>query len=1006
MAAQLGYKDVPRDTRSCASCLKLIKSKSYSELSYENKQTPLAPCYPQVFDYPHKCCYQTFLAVFEVYKLKCITDKVFQRWLDFNSLNYHTTDSDFAFSLWKDRMEAFDIPSATQLEWELAEMTWKNTHQGPHPFLRYVRCKDHQMSHIHFLPNYNFQNLNPKLVASLHTFFPPPTRADGKKINIPITKLVSQMLREGYIHQVNTVLSLFPINTPETIVVMHLINIMGVDSYLKIPPLMRADKACCMNPTQYNVYFKALGVATRRCSRWVDGSPLDQEDICKLSYLEMCLGRMTSQSDWAEEKAHRCGQTAYLKRPDDTRTPSPETNLEYLRDLREELHTIFGQLLHNEGPDMSWEDFVLQRQLWIAGGSAGGEKVVIDGESRRIDKKVLFEKLTKDEIVAWLYQEPKITAVGSEKFEITKPRAIYGADCQSYIILTYLTRSLEASLSSVEGFQDGLSDLEELDAISTRVKIVSDPDIHTTMVDYTDFNYQHTLQCQSLMFEVIESILIARDAHQDMIKAANWAKLACLNQYVHFPNEKEYHKVTQGMFSGIRTTNFMNTILNMAYFKVADKYTQNRMMVKPTNLNTIHKGDDVWITNSNLAYAIVLYASMECSKLEFRASKQLFGHEAEFLRVRYWAGSAMGYVNRSIGTLTERPMQSQESNSPAVMLHGLRSQLNVCFRRGLSADACNLLWQVVLDEWSGFKQKPLSGIFIPRSIIAKSYTLGGLDLGPPLTLGLGGTYTAPIPVEVKTYKHLSEQVAQHMTTDFAQHLSSQLQKSFNIESIKTHVHNVNVSGAASNKEHYISIKHLANDILVWKNRLKDDGKVVRSTEAFNDYINQPDFDEHTFNILEMMEQKDPRFKMLRSDNMVHDIFKAIHSSPYRDIATAQRASGANLLDAALLCVLENSNERLRMRAITALSMMSTRLCRDIVVRILQGIRSAGNNFECILHPIAISWISSTALNQAVAYAAKNNVQSTKDWDDILSRKQQLVMCAAIKQGMFGRMSKY
>lgn len=1005
MAAQLGFKNVPKDTSSCIFCLELIKTRRFSSFSNRNKQSPTAPCYPAVLDFPHKCTLQMLLLAFEAFRLKCITSTVMTGWLDKNSMNYHMTESEFALSLWAKRLEALSEP-VSQVFRDLSSAIRKTVDLTTHPFLYYVLCPHHQVLHLKIRKRKSYKGVPRHMLALLHDIFPPPSKADGKKINLPVTDLVHHMLLEGHLQSINDVFEIFPISTPETIVVMHLVNTIGIQHYTRLRPLIIADKACCMNPKQYNVYYKAIGVAVRRCARWVDGSELCNEAICQLSYLEMCMGRMTSTSDWEEERLNRCTRTAYLKMPHTEGVPSEMTNAEYLSHLRRHLYTIFDQLVQPEEDALSWPEFVKQRQLWISGGSAGGEKVTIDGETRRIDKKVQFESLERSEIISWLYKTPCISAVGSEKYEITKPRAIYGADSMCYMILTYLTRLMEFRMSQVEGFQDGLTDLEELDAINQRIKQVSQPGVYTTMVDYTDFNYQHTLACQSLMFEVMTQVMREKGMHPDMITAGVWAMRACLNQQVKFPYSDIYLKVIQGMFSGIRTTNFMNTILNKAYFMVADEYVRLTLKITPVDLYTIHKGDDVWITNKSLPYAIALFTTMQCSGLDFRPDKQLFGREGEFLRVRYWPGHAMGYVNRAIGTLTERPMQSQDMSTPAVMLHGLRSQINVCFRRGLKLEAANLIWDVFLTVWRNFKHPNFNNIYIPKAIICKDHVLGGLDLGPPMTLPRGGVISAPIPVEVRHFKNLTEQIASHMTNDFTQYMSEQLKKEFKIELVKRHLHTVNVSGAASNKELYISMKHLANDTRLWLDKLPKQEPTTRCQKAFSSFFDLDVSDKWTFDQLEMINNKPYDVKIPKEDTLVNNIWKAIHSSPYRDISTAQRATGASVIDAAKQCIYENANMSVRNNAHKAICSLEAALPRDILTRVLQGIRSAGNNFECILHPVAISWLSSVALNQAIDIAIYNEITNVIKWDRILKERQRQVIVAAYKQGMLTRMSYY
>lgn len=864
----------------------------------------------------------------------------------------------------------------------------------------------HGLYHVHINERYNFNNLRLHHVQPLRDWFPAPTIADAQRTNLPLTDLVHQMLRAGHVVLINKVLSMLAMGTIETIVVMHLVCALGNSMYDRMHSLMEQDGACCLDPIQHTRYFKSIGVALRRSSRWVDGTPVTEEDVCKSSYWEMCTGRMTSKSDWLKEKKNRCDSTINLRMPDDLFPANKETNKRFLEHLDAALEEVFQQIIIPEDQQLSWPDFVAQRQLWVTSGSAGGERLIINGKKRRIDKKVLFEQLTSKEIIGWLDETPEITATGSEKYEISKARAIYGASNQSFMIITYLTRNIEKRMKHVQGLEEGLTELQELAAVNRRLTLASQPGVITTMIDYSDFNLQHTLAAQSKMFEVVHRIMIAKGMHPDMIKAAKWMSDACLNQKVKFPFSPKYYQVKQGMFSGVRSTHLENTIFNLCYFKVADDYVQNHLGIHPLNINTIHKGDDVWITNHNIVYAIALYAVMTSMGFVFESSKQLFGIIAEFLRVRYWPGYLMGYLGRSIGTLIERPLQSTDSNSPAVMLQALRSQINVCFRRGLSLEACELVWKTLVAHWSTFKIPKFTTVGIPHHIIIKPHNLGGLDLGPPRTMGVGGLKSKQVPTTVLNYETIASQVQSNMTKDYTSYLSTQLKYDFRIKTVQNYIHDTNIAGAASNKEKYVSTKHNANDTINWRKSLPARDYPKRSSDAYKEYLSCDEYDQAVYERLECMARTQRPVDVELDDTITGHIYQAIHSSPYRDLSTAQRATDQKIVGAAMLCILSHTNSEIRNKGLDALTTLLNKLRREIVVKILKGISGISNNLESDFHPVAISWLTNQGVSKAVTIALLHPDVTIDDWDAIVSRQQRLAVNAAVRQQMLQRIAKY
>lgn len=60
-------------------------------------------------------------------------------------------------------------------------------------------------------------------------------------------------------------------------------------------------------------------------------------------------------------------------------------------------------------------------------------------------------------------------------------------------------------------------------------------------------------------------------------RAVEWCADACLNQWCTFPGATNPTKITQGLFSGQRGTNLLNTILNCGYFMVAKRNVSEQL---------------------------------------------------------------------------------------------------------------------------------------------------------------------------------------------------------------------------------------------------------------------------------------------------------------------------------------------------------------------------------------------------------------------------------------------
>lgn len=814
------------------------------------------------------------------------------------------------------------------------------------------------------------------------------------------------MLRRGQLTQLNSVFRLFAIGTAESILTMHLINCLGNREAGKMHALMYHDRACCMTSKQYFDYAKSIGLAVRRSARWVDGVQLQQDQVSLLSYWEMCTGRSGHVSDWENEKKNRCHSYLPLKRPDHIGDATMETNTEVVELMKPTLREIFHTIIRVK-PTEAFCDFVLRRQTWCAGGTAAGEHLIHDGTRMRLDKRSMFETLEHKEMVSMLDSTPEIRAVASEKYEIGKARAIYGTTITSYTIITYLIAAAESNMNYMEGLESGLVGLPEIVAINNRIRVVSRPNTYTTMIDFEDFNLQHSLKIQHCMFDTMREVLLDKQAHPDHIKAAEWAAQACLNQHVRFPKEKEYCKVTQGMFSGVRSTDFMNTILNLTYAKFCFEEVNRLFGEVPDDLYHLHKGDDVWISNSNLLFAITLYATMQSANLRLQDMKQLFSEGVgEFLRVRYSPQGMMGYLCRAIGAFIERPLQGTDDTLPANILRSLNSQIMIMCRRGLDLPTCQQLWDVVTEQWRALHTHTGQNITIPKYVIEQSDRMNGLDLGPPMTYSQLGTNIAKMPVMRAVVASAIDSLPQNMTQDYIKYLSQTIKDKFDAQQVSDDIHKINAVGLVSQADKYKALHRYINEVVIWKRQLPNTIKYTRDEEAYAAYVNADVMDQETYNTIQHYFRYNVHDVVSDIKTTMGDIYKAIHSSPLRNITLAEHAFGLGIIESARICMTLNLNEQVASSGNRALDILIANIDRTVIVELLKGIRGCAIAFESQLHPNVLSWAHKQAVELALNDCINNHIRTKTGWNKTLEAKLQAVICAIIQEGTMLKMSRY
>lgn len=995
----------------CPTCRQLIQSNSYNRVSNVNKPLVCGPCYPGLLDFPHSCSWLTLSMAYNAFRHKSIDQATYSAWFQLNCGNYYTTDSIFALNIYSERLTTLQTYRRSTEATLNYNATWHGIIYDDHPrCMRVHKCKYHGTALLQFATDYNYKTLTIHNLRSIHTLFPAATKADGKKTNVSLIYLLLELLKDGNIPMINDVLSHFPILTCESIVTFNLINALGNPVAPKMNKLIFEDKACCLDSDTYFKYAKTIGLAARRSARWVDGSALSQEDVTLLSYWEMCTGRSGHKSDWEQEITNRCFTYIPLKPPLHPGPATRDTNAEVVSLLFEEFLNIFRAIAPSDNLSESYADFIMRRQTWCAGGAASGESFVCDGERIRLDKKAFFEQKTHAEMLAWLYSNPIIRAIASEKFEIGKSRAIYGTMTESYTLITYAIQKMEQNINLQDGLESALTGLPELAAIMKRVNVCGKPGTHTTMLDYADFNLQHTLEAQHAMFKAIAQVWRERNAHPDMVTAAMWAAEACLNQEARFPGEKKFRRIVQGMFSGVRSTDFMNTVMNLAYYLVASRYTSEIFNERPIGLYHIHKGDDVWITNKNELWPVVLYSVMQNMGLVFQDSKQLFSQQVgEFLRVRYYNGKMLGYLARAIGAIIERPLQGRDETTAPEILRNLNSELMILYRRGLSRRACSLLWETILHQWSKISKTDNGNtvnIKIPRYLVEQPKDNNGLDLGAPRTMATGGRQVTPVPRMDVMRSTAASVIPMHMTNDYTHYLSQQVRRVMRVSDMKEQIHKVNCVSTATAKDKYRAMRAYTNNLLIWKRRNEATPVYERSERCFDAYMADLPIDRELIRIihtnLHIIDHKD----VVDTPGLMDAIFKAIHSSPFKNIINVQRAFGLNVIDAVYASMQMNPQIQVALNGMTALDTIIHYLDRSIVTEMLKGLSGCGIALECILHPNILSYLHWYAVEVSIRECINKRCKSSSAWKQILTHNIRRAVGSVLHEGSLLCISKY
>lgn len=946
---------------------------------------------------PHKCLLSTLKKVEKWYHGSLMDKELYNDWMSVNGCFYQLGVSRNCMALWREFTHF-------KCERKLQDMD-REVNLGSRGVVKVVHCKIHQGGYV----SVNWSSLRSRDdLECINEIWRWSSDADHAKTNVSARDLIWHMKRYPDIQKIFKRWShLMSINLYNVTASSLLVHMIGNPHAEKVFGLLDKHKHCCVSMEDYSSLLKNLSIALRRTGRWPDGSDATLDEVTGCAGWELAIGRSKNCSDWPEEFEKRTSLRVDLGLPERS-VKSIDTNDEYLAELNVVLKEVMTELVRRPGRQQSWEEFVRDRQTWVSSGSTGGKKMKMnDGTTVRLNKHAYLESLKAEDMVPWLDSEPIMVARASEKYEMGKARAIYGTEVEDYSIASYALAGVEDYLYNIDGVESGLTGLDFMNAMIRRAKIVESGEVECTMIDYADFNYQHTLEAQSAVFVQLADRLEALGYHADKVRAARWISKALLNQWCYFPGKGSTKvRVTQGMFSGCRGTNFKNTILNVSYFRHAKAYVNREFHLRPSCLYNLHQGDDVWITNKSRLWAIATTQVLVSCGLVLQPSKQMFDvGRGEFLRVVYTKEGCQGYSARGVGTLIMKPIQGADIVGPAERAVALNSQLMILARRGFTRDGCRLLWEAIVP-YAARAALPTGALSIPVGYLNKSYLDNGLDLGPPRTASARSLQVPPLPIFTSRSTVMEASIPDHMSRDWANDISRRLQVPIKYDDLVTRMHSSNMGDSLRTVDKQEALKKLEKGLRQWIQKYPAH-PVVRNTVEYESLSVGPpgpvrfhDFlTTLTANVLPKTYQLQPR-------SVMSTIMRAISSSPFKSISNAKTATGQSTIQAAHTAILSCPNRSAASEASKSLANLQGRFDDQDVVAILEGVRAGATKYECEFHPNVLSWIQEMATDSVLRLAMIHNPTKGERILEAVASSMDAHVRTARKHPLLQQISRY
>lgn len=503
-----------------------------------------------------------------------------------------------------------------------------------------------------------------------------------------------------------------------------------------------------VEPNFLREVFKSITTCLRRFHAFPNGRPVDSDFIVKACYFEKVAPRAIYLAPPEIEIQERCTVTRHLRMsklldgawedPAPGQFGWPERDHLVYSLLRKKASSAGYALINKHLASQSFKEALETRHQWLASGSAGKMKIEIDGKKMHARKRAVAETLSIDEIVAYLEQRARQDATASNKLELDRDRLLLAAAFIHYLINSYATCGMEANMSRLPGIEKGVDTMVQRAMEYLRQKLTSDEEYHMLMLDYANFNIHHTPEAMQQLFLGLADTAKALHCHVDFIKALNWTAESMLHSYIDFSgvgvtNAKPL-KAVQGMFSGTRSTDLINSLFNLFYYQIAAEIMAKRWGINLGENYHVHQGDDSFIASKKATSCALLYYTFRAMGCALQPIKQDICYwNSEFLRVYGMQFGSRGFLWRAVGTLIEKQVQSADTLDPVEAIKALHAQIYVLLRRGMSKEVATLLYEDQLELLSHVRPLPgaIATCKIPRWFIYAPTWRGGLGCPPP-----------------------------------------------------------------------------------------------------------------------------------------------------------------------------------------------------------------------------------------------------------------------------------
>lgn len=294
-------------------------------------------------------------------------------------------------------------------------------------------------------------------------------------------------------------------------------------------------------------------------------------------------------------------------------------------------------------------------------------------------RRMAMEYVDRNPVVGW-DGTTRVSVV--EKLEQGKTRAIYSCSTTNYIAFSRVLRPVERAWRGRNVIVDPGAGGNY--GMFRRIRNAWPKALPVAlMLDYADFNSQHTLAAQQTVIKSLISRTTGVSATEEAQLLESFDRM-----HLHLKG-RPMGRVRRTLMSGHRGTSFINSVLNSAYL---------RLVIGPeryAKVQSFHVGDDVLIFCRTASEAYGILGDMRSAGFGLQASKQSVGVAGyEFLRMAGTRQSAHGYLARAVASCVSGNWTNDWKMAPAAALHSLVQMSRSIINRSRNVEA----WRLMLSS--------------------------------------------------------------------------------------------------------------------------------------------------------------------------------------------------------------------------------------------------------------------------------------------------------------------